>query len=182
MRYSHIVIPGVFAEMLEGIESTIENLPSKSDQASGKSSNVKTTWYGGGYVSHIEDSTFYYFNRANNKNFGYNISSIEALRLEVFTRHGYYDNRKECDHFWQDSSDKKLIGIINMNDPYDPQKDGGEIILSDTRGHKMQVDNVFYKKKGSFLIFNPFTAYKITSVNLESLRFLYSFCVGPKWQ
>jgi len=58
MRYSHIVIPGVFAEMLEGIESTIENLPSKSDQASGKSSNVNTTWYGGGYVSHIEDSTF----------------------------------------------------------------------------------------------------------------------------
>ena len=182
MRYSHIVIPGIFVEMLEGIESTIGNLPSKSDQASGKSMNVTTTWYGGGYVSHIEDSTFYYFNRANNVNFGYNIASIEALRLEVFSRNGYYDNRKECDHFWQDSSDKKLIGIINMNDSYDPQKDGGEIILSDSRGHEMQVDDVFYEKKGSFLIFNPFTAYRITKVNLENLQFLYSFCVGPKWQ
>ena len=178
MFYNHIVFPGALEPLVDEINKHLETQQSKG---SDKSNNVSIDWYGGGYVSEIEENAYYYFKRANQLNFGYDITNVEALRLEQYHIDGSKDLRKECNHFYNNYIDRKLIGILNLNESFNPAERGGAIELFESNRKRNIVDNIFYEKKGSFAVIDVFTGYQISKVSQE-LKYLFCFCVGPKWQ
>lgn len=182
MIYDHLVFPGALADIVDEFTMILDNQDSKGEVSGGVGKNVKVQWYGGGYVSNIEETTYYYFNRANNLNFGYDINSVEAIRLEKYSKGGKYSLRKELNHFYQNYLDRKLVGVINLNESFDPSKDGGKISLYEGDRHRTYVDDIFYKKKGSMAVFNVFTGYKIEEILCDNLNYMFCFCVGNKWK
>jgi len=182
MLYDHLVFPGALGEIVDEFTGILDNLDSKGNVSSGVGKNVNVSWYGGGYVSSIEETTYYYFNRANNLNFGYNINSVEAVRLEKYSKGGSYTLRKEVNHFYQNYSDRKLVGVINLNESFDPNESGGKISLYESDTHRTYIDDIFYKKKGSMAVFNVFTGYQIEEVLSDSINYMFCFCVGDKWK
>lgn len=182
MLYDHLVFPGALGDIVDEFMMILSNQDSKKGTSAGIGKNVKTQWYGGGYISMIEESSYYYFNRANNLNYGYNINSVEAVRLEHYSKNGNYSVRKELNHFYQNYLDRKLIGIVNLNDGFNPNENGGKISLLEGDVHRTYVDDIFYMKKGSMVVFNAFTGYKIEDVLCDNLSYMFCFCVGDKWK
>jgi len=182
MLYDHLVFPGALEGIIEEFSHILENLDSKGNTSSGVGKNVKVSWYGGGYVSAIEESTYYYFNKANSLNFGYDISCVESIRLEQYKKGGSYSIRKELNHFYQNYNDIKLISVINLNNSFDPKESGGKISLYEGGTHRTYIDDIFYKKKGSMAVFNVFTGYKIEEVLSDNLNYMFCFCTGSKWK
>jgi len=182
MLTDHIVFPGALSDIIEEFSLVIANTTPKSREKNGAGKNVEIEFYGGGYVSIIEENSFYYFTRANNLNFGYNINSVEALRLEKYKKGGSFSVRKELNHFYQNYTDRKLLGIINMNEGFDPNEKGGKICLFEGLKKRSYIDNIFYEKSGSMVVFNTFTGYRIEEVLSDELKYLYCFCVGDKWK
>lgn len=180
MLYDHIVFPGAFADIIEEYKILLNSNTPKQRENGSKSNNVNVKWYGGGFVSMIEENTYYYFTRANNLNFGYSINSVEALRHESYKPGGKWAKRKECNHFYQNTLDRKLLGIMNLNDAFDPDESGGKIVLYEGNTKRSYLDNVFYEKPGSFAVINTFTGYEIEKVS-SPLEYLFCFCVGNKW-
>jgi len=182
MLYDHIVFPGALADIVDEFNMILSSTDNKGNVTTGVGKNVDVQWYGGGYVSVIEENTYYYFNRANNLNFGYDINSVESLRLEKYKKNGSYTLRKELNHFYQNYLDRKLVGIINLNESFDPKIDGGEISLYESDTVRTKVDDIFYQKRGSMVVINVFTGYEISEVLRDNLNYLFCFCVGNKWK
>jgi len=182
MLHNHITFPGAIESMVPDFLKLLKDLNPKPAPIYGKSHAVDIEWYGGGYVSDIEDSLYYYFKRANNVNFGYDINNIDALRLENYKKGGWFASRIEQNHFLQDFSDRKLTCIVNLNPPFDPNIAGGKIILTDANGHTNQIDDVFYKKTGAITVFSSFQKYAVEEVKADELKYLFGFCVGSKWK
>lgn len=183
MFYDHIVFPGALADICDDIFYTLNSTNTKGKRTSGVNKNVDVNWYGGGYISSVEEGSYYYFTRANNLNFGYDINSVEAVRLETYSQGGYSSKRKELNHFNQNYLDRKLVGVINLNEGFDPNEFGGKIMLYEGDRKRNYIDDVFYSKRGSIAVFNTFTAYEVEEWKSETpLNYLFCFCVGRKWQ
>ncbi|MBO82792.1 MAG: hypothetical protein CL506_00315 [Actinobacteria bacterium] len=183
MLYDHIVFPGAVEEIVDEMSMSMGDLQSKGNASSGAGKNVEVDWYGGGYVSNIEENVYYYFKRANSLNFGYDISYTEAVRWEKYSKGGSYSVRKELNHFYQNHLDRKLVAVVNMNDPFDPKERGGNIVLYESTRKRTSLDDIFYQKKGAIAVFNVFTGYEIEEVKCEEgLSYLFCFCVGDKWR
>lgn len=182
MLYDHIVFPGALESIIDEFNMILSEQNSKGDSSSGVGKNVSIKWYGGGYISTIEETTYYYFNRANNLNFGYDINSVEAVRLEKYSHGGSYSTRKELNHFYQNYLDRKLVGIVNLNDGFDPNEFGGKVSLREGNSHRTYVDDIFYMKRGSMVVFNVFTGYEIEEILKDDVNYLFCFCVGNKWK
>jgi hypothetical protein len=182
MLYDHITFPGAVENVVPEFLNIIENLQVKSNLSSGKGKNVDVKWYGGGYISDIEDAIYYYFQKANNNNFGYSINSIDAIRLESYSKDGSFSERMELNHWVQNYYDRKLVAIINLNPPFDPDIAGGKIKLIAPNGSQSEIDKIFYQKTGAIVVFNSFQKYIIDTVSVPQLKYLFAFCIGSKWQ
>ena len=55
MIYDHIVFPGAIDEIIDEAQMVLADLESKGASSSGVGRNVDVSWYGGGYVSNIEE-------------------------------------------------------------------------------------------------------------------------------
>lgn len=182
MLHNHITFPGAIESVVPDFLEIIKNLKPKPSPVSGKNHAVDVEWYGGGYVSDIEDHIYYYFKRANHLNFGYDINNIDAIRLERYKKGGWFAPRLEQNFFKQNYTDRKLTCVINLNPPFDPNIAGGKIILIDANGHTNQIDKVFYQKTGAITVFSTFQKYAIEEIKADELKYLFGFCVGPKWK
>lgn len=182
MLHNHITFPGAIESMVPDFLELLKDLNPKPAPIIGKSNAVDVEWYGGGYVSDIEDALYYYFKRANDVNFGYDIHNIDALRLENYKKGGWFRSRIEQNHFLQNFCDRKLTCFVNLNPPFDSNVAGGKIILTDPNGHTSQIDDVFYKKTGAITVFSSFQKYAVEEVKADKLTYLFGFCVGPKWK
>jgi len=178
MIKSHLVFPGAFAQYLDDAKEIINNAQPKHGSGT-NSIGVTTNYYGGGYVSEIENNTFYYFVRGNELNWGYDIRLVDSVRTEHLSQGSQVPIRCEQNHFYQNYTDRKLIGIMNLNDKVN-EETGGYVILHHTDGYEERLDDIFFTKTGSLAVFDSFTSYSITSAK-QPLDYMILTCSGNKF-
>jgi len=180
MIKSHVVFPGAFAAYIETAEKILSEAEPKPGSGIDKL-GVETKYYGGGYVSDLESAIYYYFQRGNQLNWGYDISLTDSLRTEDIPKGGYLRERKELNHFYHNYTDRKLFAILNVNERLD-ESTGGLIYLHTSDGYQEPLDDIFYKKKGSAVIIDVFTKYSISTVKTDNpVRYITATCSGTKF-
>lgn len=180
MIKSHIVFPGAFAAYIETAEKILADAEVKPGSNTDKL-GVDTKFYGGGYVSELEDAIYYYFVRSNQLNWGYDISLTDSLRTEDIPKGGYLTERRELNHFYHNFTDRKLFALLNVNEKLD-NSTGGLIYLHTSDGYSEPIDDIFYRKKGSAVIIDAFTRYSISEVKTDKpVRYITATCSGNKF-
>ena len=109
-----------------------------------------------------------------NKNYGYDILSINETRLLKYDVGGKYDWHQDV--LWGPKEHRKFTYIIQLTDKNDYE--GGDFEFRDGKN----VDLFNAKEKGTIIVFPSLLYHRITPLTKGNRYSIVGWVVGPRWK
>jgi len=130
--------------------------------------------------SYVTTTLYSIANRANDENFGFDISSLQTPQFAKYDEKdkGHYDWHIDTSWVTDVFFHRKLTMVVQLSDP--SEYEGGDFEIKESGATEEQL--IEMKQKGSVIVFPSFLEHRVTPVTKGRRMSMTSWVTGPKFR